>query len=287
MEKEFDHYEVLKWELFEKLFPKMIYYGGEGERDDFFRSLREDGQRLAFMMFEALCMEDKVDCPYKTEDFQAEAISRGNIGMVKIQPPECSPKSSGILRAYVAYSEKADAPQARLYFFIKRFAGGEAILMYADQKGEALKVEELTGHMGDIEYEYWRVAASYARIICDRVAKEQKTGKEWSRDWAAFDWEAVREKLDGGRHDIGITKDEWLEYMQWVSINDPAGYETTVMCIFLKEAGFSDKEAVYFSEHMDELAELFKKYGKLDRDWRRKRKKGSDSGKPKEGFKGK
>lgn len=75
--------------------------------------------------------------------------------------------------------------------------------------------------------------------------------------------------------------------MQWVSINDPAGYEATVMCIFLKEAGFSDKEAAYFSGHMDELAELLKKSGKLDRAWRRKRKKGSGSGEPEEGFYGK
>lgn len=264
MEKNFDHYDLLRWELFERLFPKMLLHGSDEVRDDFFRRLRDDSQGLTFAMFESLCMEDKVDCPYKAEDFQTEVLSRGNIGMVKIQPPEPNPDISISLRAYVVYSEKADKLPGRLYFIIKRFKEGQVFLMYVNEE-EALKVEELTDHAGDMEFEYWRIAVSYARISCDRMMQEQAAGMEWSRDWKVFDWDDVEKRLDSGSHDIGITRDEWLEYMQWFSINDPEGFAGTVVCILLKEMGFSDKEALYYSEHADELAELLKKFKEQDR----------------------
>lgn len=53
--------------------------------------------------------------------------------------------------------------------------------------------------------------------------------RQWSRDWGNFDFNAVKEKMDyydsiGGveRMDLGISREEFLEYLEWLSKNKTA-----------------------------------------------------------------
>ncbi|MDE5909325.1 MAG: hypothetical protein K2H52_11380 [Lachnospiraceae bacterium] len=256
MEKEFDHYDVLKWELFEKLFPKMIYDGDEKSCTDFFNSLREEPQALTYAMFESMCSDDKAECPYKAEDFQAEVLSRGNIGMVKIQPPQGSQNVSSILRAYVVFSGKEGGIPVRLYFFVKRFIEGQVFIMYVNRQYEILKVEEITDYMDDIEREHYGIVKSYACIVYDMMAEQETAERQWSRDWSTFDWDSVRKSLGDRGTDIGLTRDECLEFLDWYALNNPGDYARKSVYIILREMGLNEKHAAYLSGHLDMLEAL-------------------------------
>lgn len=256
MKKETDYHDRLRWELFEKLMPQMLYCGDDDERNKIFESLREDAQGLTYYIYQSVCGIDKEECRYKAEDFQAEVLSRGNIGMIKIRLPEHNPDVSDILRVYVVYSEKADELSSRLYFIVKRFVEGQVVIMYINSQLEALSVEEITDHAGNMEYEYWRIAVNYARIICDMFAEKELAERHWSRDWDTFDWESVREKLRNGGQDIGITRDEFMEFLDWYSLSSPADYGRSALFILLCEMGVPAEKAKQLSEHMEEFFSL-------------------------------
>lgn len=260
MKKEFSHYDILRWEVFEKLFPQMLYDGGDEACTRFFNSVCEDGQELAYFIYKSLCSNDKVECPYKSEDFKTECLSRGNINMVKIQLPEHNPDISDILRVYVVYSGKTDDPSARLYFIVRRFVEGQVVVMYVSRQLETLRIEEITDHAGDMEYEYWRIAVSYTKIVCDMMAERELKERNWSRDWSTFDWEPVREKLRSGKQDIGITRDEFIEFMDWYALSSPKDYDRSAMFILLSELGVPDEKAQYLSEHLEEFQALLTKF---------------------------
>lgn len=53
--------------------------------------------------------------------------------------------------------------------------------------------------------------------------------RQWSHNWETFNWDAVKEKLDyfgstggAGSIDLGISRDEFLEYLDWLSQNAPS-----------------------------------------------------------------
>lgn len=102
-----------------------------------------------------------------------------------------------------------------------------------------------------------------------RLGEQQMDEKQWSRDWSMVDWNEIRQKLDfaeeaekeGLSHgqiikaEIGITKDEFEEYMIWLCENKPDEFEKTIFMMGLREAGMSMEEAQYFADNPD----IFKK----------------------------
>ena len=67
--------------------------------------------------------------------------------------------------------------------------------------------------------------------------------KIWSKDWANFDWEKIEKKLfevekdKSGRvveGDIGITKEEFMEYFCWLFENEPVEYEKAITYMIQK-----------------------------------------------------
>ena len=48
---------------------------------------------------------------------------------------------------------------------IKRFKSGKIFILYANPECEMMLGEELTEHIEDMEYEYWRLVRSYAKTM--------------------------------------------------------------------------------------------------------------------------
>ncbi len=93
--------------------------------------------------------------------------------------------------------------------------------------------------------------------------------RKWSRDWNSVDWNEIRQKLNlaekaeaEGRRigqkikpEIGITKDEFEEYMRWLCETNPEDFEKVIFMMSLREAGMSIEEAEYFADN----PEMFRK----------------------------
>ena len=89
--------------------------------------------------------------------------------------------------------------------------------------------------------------------------------KKWSRDWADFDWSPVIEKLvamkegddDAGYDsDVGISREEFLEYLSWLKETDIEGFYKAVLGIQLSEMGFDANQAETLAAHPDELLRI-------------------------------
>ncbi len=149
---------------FRYLLPSMIYEGTEEENKSFFNALVDDKEELIFSLFNEMCAEDKIACPYSKEDFKVNIFERGNINFLQIAIPLQNPGGSGLLRAYMLYSEHDDEYSNIRYFAIIRFENGQIYNTYIDSEQKGILGEELTGHPDEMEYEYWRIVNDYARV---------------------------------------------------------------------------------------------------------------------------
>lgn len=89
--------------------------------------------------------------------------------------------------------------------------------------------------------------------------------KQWSRDWANFDWARVVNRLEGldkeggGKddYDIGISKEEFVEYLDWLHQTNKEGYYKAVLGMRLSELGFDiDQIGALAALPPDELLSL-------------------------------
>lgn len=87
--------------------------------------------------------------------------------------------------------------------------------------------------------------------------------REWSRDWTQFDWSQVKRKLEAMQegdekagHGVGITREEFLEYLNWLRQNDNDGYYKAVLSMQLAEIGLNDSQIETLVSHPDELKKI-------------------------------
>lgn len=164
MEK-YDQYGYLRYELFEELIPRMLYHGTEEEQEEFFQLLCRDGGKLVYSMFQALCEDDGLSCPYCQEDFATQTLKRGGFHILQMLMPLEDPGAFGVLRAYLVYMPQDDGTVVRRCFVVKRFQNGNIFNVVIPPESEAFLGEELTGHDGDMEYEYWRLVADFTKFL--------------------------------------------------------------------------------------------------------------------------
>lgn len=257
MEMDCNYEDLIRWELFEKLLPQMLYTGQEDKRDAVFRYLKNEGQSFVFSMFLDLCREDMRPCPYSEKEFKSKNISRGTVEMIQVELPPYNSGISDILRVYVLYPKTSSHISDKLYFIIKRFMTGEAIVLYAPAAGDPVEVADLSGHLDDMEFEYKALEASYARIRKDIEISKDK----WSRNWGSFDWEDLRRRIDEGQ-DLGLSQEECLELFSWISKEDKKLYSDIVCSLLLQKRGIPKDIANFCAEHPEMLAEAMRRHKK-------------------------
>lgn len=161
----YGRYDYLRYELFEVFFPEMLYRGTDSEKDEFFFFLKEDGKTLIYGMYKIICEEDGIPNPYEKKDFDVRAFERGGVNILQILLPPNDPDIDGIMRAYLLFTKRGDRRRTKRYFVIKRLKDGRSFILYINKKLEVLLGEDLTGHMGDMEYEYYKLVSDYANIL--------------------------------------------------------------------------------------------------------------------------
>lgn len=252
MESDFNYIDGVRWEFFELMFPKLLYKGSDEARSGLFSSLRGNGQEFIYSVFCQMCEEDGSECPYGATDFKVKVFSRGTLEFIQIILPPYNPGISDIVRAYILCSGDSDFR----YFLIKHFKEGDTFILYADPEFRVLKMEELTAHVDDIDYEYWRLAVSYLTIMQDSKSDESDESQGyWSRDWRRVDWKSVKKKLRNGEKEIGLMEDEYWEFLHWCAENEPEVYRQTAFYLALRKCNFSDNLSKYLAVHPEKLRE--------------------------------
>ena len=179
VEKEYDRYDCLRYELFETLIPVMLYEGTEKEKDEFFGFLKHDGKNFIHDMYQTICEDDGLPYPHEKTDFEVEILERGGVNILQIILPPCNPNINDILRAYVLFAKHGVSIDTRRYFVIKRFKNGSIFILHINLELEKVLGEELTEHTGDMEYEYWKLVCDYAKtIVWDMCKNTEKSEKE-------------------------------------------------------------------------------------------------------------
>ena len=125
-------YERIRYELFEYLFPVLLFTGEEEEKIETFRCFIDYGVDYVHDSFEELCLMDGFVYPYLDNDFEVNYFERGGINYVQIILPENIPSegANNILRAYILYSKMISIKRLTIYFimiFCKKLKGEEAV----------------------------------------------------------------------------------------------------------------------------------------------------------------
>lgn len=206
-------------------------------------------------MFLDMCKQDNKECPFKQGDFKTKNISRGTVEMVQVELPPYNPRISDILRVYVLYPKTSSHISDKLYFIIKRFETAEAVVLYAPAAGDPMEMSDLTGRLGDMEFEYKALEAGYARIGKDAGISRDK----WSRDWGKFDWSGANRRIEKGQ-DLGLSQEECMELLMWISENNKKLYHALKVSLALQKCGVSKDIANFCAEHPEVLEDAISRY---------------------------
>ncbi|MCM1540710.1 MAG: hypothetical protein NC121_05550 [Blautia sp.] len=169
MEEKYDPYEYLRYELFEELVPRMLYWGTEEEKNEFFQLLLQENSSLVCDMYKMLCEDDGQPCPFQRDDFKTEMFKRGGISFLQINVPQGNSGTGGILRAYLLYMKQEDGRFVKRYFVVKKFQNGNVFNVHIAPDTESVLGEELTRHAGDMEYEYWKLVRDFVKLLLQDI----------------------------------------------------------------------------------------------------------------------
>lgn len=256
MENGFRHFDLVKFEFFESLLPRLLYENSGEIRNGWLDDLKENGQELICSMLWQMCADDGADCPYGIEDFDVKTFDYNNINFIQMDLPPCNQTINDIVRAYILCSGDSDM----LYFIIKRFKEGETFILYVTQELQVLKSEELTAHTGDRNYEYRALVEIYQMVMQEEQIDEEVAQGYWSRDWSKVDWYSVRDRIQKGEQDIGISEEEYLELMRWCATYNKEFYNQTILYLALKGQDIPNDSAMYIAVHPDQFKEALERF---------------------------
>ena len=171
-ELDYNKYDLLKYELFEQLLPSLLYSLDEEKYKMFMEDLTSETVNLVYQLFAKLCKEDKVECPYKKEDFAIDIVDEAGLEFVIVSIPAWSPQINSVLRIYIITATERENPDKKhtRYFYIKKFADkGMVHVMYVSPSDELLLGDEVTNHVGDMAYERRTVARNLMVMLIDEL----------------------------------------------------------------------------------------------------------------------
>lgn len=261
---------------FEKLLPEKIYSGNILEQRCTLNELRygrEDYINSSFNSFYQKANLSVSDTEYK---FHVNIMEREDIHVLKITFPPQKADIDSILRAYLLFYEYNDKIFIEKYFLIKRLPTGEKYIIYVTPQMELYIMGQLHAQNDDMESEYQELIIYFHEIISTDIKayektenhSDQKDTEKWSKDWKHFDWNKITDNInkmakelkESGKKpnilDVGITQEEFFEYFEWLSSNNPIQYFKELLYLTLRNAGASHDKGVISSDNSEILKQL-------------------------------
>lgn len=135
---------------------------------------------------------------------------------------------------------------------------------------------QLHAQNDDMESEYQELIIYFHEIISADIKAyektenhpDQKDTEKWSKDWKHFDWNKISDNINKMAKelkesdkkpnilDVGITQEEFFEYFEWLSSNNPIQYFKELLYITLRNAGASHDKAMIGSNNSEVLKQL-------------------------------
>lgn len=174
--QECDVHDLLKLELFEHLLPQVLYNATEEEHKICLKELAMEKEKVVYGLFERMCQEYSVECPYKEDDFALDSINEGGLEFVIVSIPESTSRMNAILRVYIISASERENPDKiyTRYLYIKKFAEkGSVHVMYVSPSDESILGDELINHMDDIAFERRTVARTFLIALLNELQSGQ------------------------------------------------------------------------------------------------------------------
>lgn len=97
--------------------------------------------------------------------------------------------------------------------------------------------------------------------------------KKWSRDWSQFNWDEITAKITSissmeskeENFDLGINREEFLEYLDWLMETAPEKYAQYLQYSILRNIGMDDTLSYELVKNPKMLKKLLKKARKFAR----------------------
>ena len=86
--------------------------------------------------------------------------------------------------------------------------------------------------------------------------------KTWSRDWENYAWERKMKNLqeyESGKQnsgDLGISREELLEYYKCLEIHDTVAYGQLQLAALLTAMGLPDELVTYYTDNLEQLKKI-------------------------------
>ena len=85
---------------------------------------------------------------------------------------------------------------------------------------------------------------------------------EWMKDWESFDFDNIKEKLEEAEKsgckdkDIGISREELIDLLKYLQVNDEEVFYQGYFMQMLIKKGLSEEDALLMAENMDIVAKV-------------------------------
>lgn len=276
MKQEITIDDYIFYYYFEELLPQKIYFGNGLKQWCTLNELRYGGEDYINSSFNSFYKKANFSVSDTEYKFNVNVMEREDIRMIKITLPPQKADIDSILRAYLLFYEYNDEFFIEKYFYIKRLPTGEKYIMYITSQMERYLMGQLNAQNDDMESEYQELIIYFYEIILADIETYEKTKnqhnksntKNWSRDWKHFDWNKISENInkmakelkESGKKpnilDVGITQEEFIEYFEWLSNNNPIQYFKELLYITLRSAGASHDKAILGANNSEALKQL-------------------------------
>lgn len=264
---------------FEDILPYMIYSGNLLEQKSFLNELRFNGEDFINFTYNFLC-KNILCLPLNIEyKFKVNIIEKNIFNLIQIVLPPHNPKIDDVLRAYLVFYN-CNYALIEKYFLIRQSSNGKKYIIYINPQIEKSIMGELYVPNDDMDFEYHKLITNCFEIITSDTIRKTKTensnSQNWSKDWKNFDWSEIERNIDrmterinlhhirSDTFDVGITQEDFIEYLKWLSINNPTEHLKIMLYISLRNAGVSPDKALLAASDLKTLniqnTEKMKKY---------------------------
>ena len=246
----------------------MIYSGNLLEQKSFLDELKFYGEDFINSTYNFLC-KNIMCLPLNIEyKFKVNVIKKSIFHLMQIVLPPHNPKIDDVLRAYLVFYD-CNYTLIEKYFIIRQSLDGKKYITYINSQIEESIMEELHTPNDDMDFEYHKLIKNCFEIITADTIRNTKAEnlntQNWSRDWKNFNWSEIDRNIDRMTErikchdskldifDVGITQEEFIEYLKWLSINNPTEHFKVMLYISLRNAGVSPDKALLAASDLETL----------------------------------
>lgn len=164
--------ELVKYEFTHHILPGMLYNGSAKEDVEFISGFIMKKSEFMYILFNDVCFLNDTECPFTSEDYSVNFFNTGDIHTLQLGFP-CDYSANDTLRAYLMFFCINSELLLKKYFITQRNSNGETFIIYIDQEGAQLFVENVQPEKST-ERERNMVLRAYMSLCAQEINMEDQ-----------------------------------------------------------------------------------------------------------------